>query len=285
MDNNQYIVGVYKWNSASNKYEHSTDGILKLFTNGKFTIINNGDTNTKLPVLTVLTDDFTENNTFVINNVKNINNAYDVEIITKNGKFGIRFDRSSSAAYNEFMKDYHKLKERINDATRYYESGKLKIFGDIVNGEFTGNCVEYHDNERNSIKYIGDMEDGDYDGSGEFLSECGLIKVCANNICGGVPNGTGKLFVCGKLIQIFKFQDYNKRVDTRDTNYCNKILQLVRKDHIAIYREGKFNALDADERVNYLFGVLADTCDELERTKSRLDEIEKSTKKSWKFFS
>lgn len=274
MASNQYIVGVYKWEPIEYVYKHYVDGILQLSTDGKFIILNGSSDS-------VFTSDFSDKNTFVINNVKNINNTYDVEIITNNKKFGIRFDRSSSAAYNEFMKEYHKIKERISGATRAYNSGRLEICGDIVNGLFTGNCIEYHDNRDNSVKYIGEFEEGEYDGSGEFFSECGLIRISANNICNGIPNGSGKLYVCNKLIETFQFNKNIQKLDTSATDYCRQLLELIRADHNDIYREGKFTSLDSDEKVTYLFKILTITCDELEKTKSRLDKLEKAP---WKLF-
>jgi hypothetical protein len=274
MAHNQYIVGVYKWEPIEYVYNHYVDGILQLSTDGKFIILNSSSES-------VFTSDFSDKNTFVINNVKNINNTYDVEIITNNKKFGIRFDRSSSAAYNEFIKEYHKIKERISGATRFYDSGRLEICGDSVNGLFTGNCIEYHDNKDNNVKYIGEFEDGEYDGSGEFFSECGLIRIRANNICNGVPNGSGNLYVCNTLIEKFQFDKNIQKLDTSSPNYCNQILKLIRDDHYDIYREGKFTSLDSNEKVTYLFKLLSITCDELDKTKSRLDKIEKP---SWKLF-
>jgi len=274
-----YLVGLYEWNAGTENYTHSVDGILHLSDDGAFNI---KEDRPGCVTCVRMEGDFSAKDTFVINNVKNINNRYDVEIILNRSKFGIRFDRSSSAAYVAFMKDYRKIKERTSNATRYYPSGNIWMCGDVLNGEFTGHCIEYYDNTYNSIKYIGDMEEGEYDGSGDFFSECGLIRVCANNICNGVPNGAGKLYVCGKLIQTFKYNDF--KLNTSLTDYCNKVLQHLRTDHVAIYRDGKFNAVSADEKVNYLFAIIAEMSDELEKTKSRLDQVEKITKKSWKLF-
>ena len=274
---NRYLVGLYGWDADTDKYTRVYDGELRLFDNGSYTITGQTGANKE----TVFYGDFSKKDTFVINSIKNINNKYDVEINADGRKFGVRFDRSSSAAYGAFMKEYHKIKECHCNTSRYYNGGNIWMHGDILNNEFTGHCVEYYDNVCNSVKYVGEMEDGDYDGSGEFFSECGLIRVCANNICNGVPNGTGKLYVCDKLLQTFKYNDLPK-LDTSSVTYCNDVLQHIRKiDHIAIYRDGKFKSLSAEGQISYLFSVISDISDELEKTKSRLDRIEK---KSWRLF-
>jgi hypothetical protein len=274
---NNYLVGLYRWDTDTDKYIYHTDCILKLSVTGAFELSGDIDKNTFIK-----NGDFSDKNTCIINNVKNVNNRYDVEIYLRADRLGIRFDRSSSAAYNAFMKQYYKIKEDDSGAS-YYENGKIKCAGNLLHGKFTGHCVEYHNNAHNTVKWIGEMEDGVYDGSGVFFSECGLIKVCANNICNGVPNGVGKLYVCGELIQTFKFKDLDK-IDTSSVDYCNKILQQVRKDHEVIYREGKFNAVDPEEKVNYLFSIITHMSDELEKTKSRLGDVEAHLRKSWRIF-
>lgn len=249
---NKFIVGVYSWNDSEMIYEFNNDATFHVYDDGKFKINNEkGDT--------LIESTFIDGCAYVLSNVKTVGRTFDVEIVTSAGKFGIRFDKSSSASHNKFMDEYNKIKSKRVATTRH-PSGKVKLEGfKDDEEEYTGMCVEYYDNYRNTVKYIGEFEDGDYDGSGEFFSSCGTLRLVVNNICSGVPNGVGKLFVAGKHMTNINFKTQGlESLDSKSDTYCEDVLRIVNnRDHINIIQRGRFDLMTTDEKLSYLFDEIA----------------------------
>jgi len=248
-----YIVEVFEWNDSSMQYALKSDGYLSVYETGKFTI---SDSNT---ITQLVAGSFKDNSAYVLSNVKTVGSTFDVEIVTHAcGKFGIRFDSSSSSSHKDFMKTYEKVKTSSVVITRYNSgSGNIKIEGPQTDDVYDGMCVEYYDNSVNSVKYIGEFEDNEYDGSGEFFSECGIIRLVANNICSGEPNGMGKLFIAGKHVENIKFSTI-EGLNSRSQSYCENILKAVRsKDHYNVIERGRFDLMNTNAKLNYLFNELS----------------------------
>jgi hypothetical protein len=246
-----YIVEIYEWNDSSMKYTLKSDGCLTVYETGKFAI---ADANTKTELVA---GSFKDNSAYVLSNVKTIGSTFDVEIVTRNnGKFGIRFDSSSSSSHKSFMKTYEKVKTSSVVVT-CCENGNIKIEGPQTNGVYDGMCVEYYDNLAHSVKYVGEFEDNEYDGSGEFFSECGIIRIIVNNICSGNPNGIGKLFIAGNHIENINFSSI-EGLDSKSQSYCEDVLRAVRsQDHSNIIEKGRFDLMGMDDKLNYLFKELS----------------------------
>ena len=254
-----YIVGVFAWDDSKMQYTLKSDGELYVYETGTFKITNSKGDN-------LVNGSFKNNSAYVLSNIKTVGSTFDVEIVTRcNGKFGIRFDASSSASHASFMKTYEKVKDTSVDVTRY-SNGKIKCEGPRTDNAYDGMCVEYHNNYSSSVKYIGEFEDDEYDGAGEFFSECGTIRLVANNICSGDPNGIGKLFIAGRHVENVKFSAIEGLCAT-DPLYCENILKAVRrKDYYDIIEKGKFDLMTTDDKLSYIFKEIS-----LLKAKDRVD--------------
>ena len=243
-----YIVGVYAWDDNSMQYTFKTDGDLRIYENGTFIIENSNS-------VELVNGSFKNNSAYVLSNTKTVGSTFDVEIVTHaNGKFGIRFDKSSSASHESFLKTYKKVQDS-SVVIKYHVNGKIKIEGPQVDGVYNGMCVEYYNNSTNSVKYIGEIEDDEYDGSGEFFSPCGTIRLVVNNICSGTPNGIGRLFIAGRHIDNVKFSALEGKIlYPKDELYCEQILKAIRsKDYYDIIEKGRFDLMTMDEKLSYIF--------------------------------
>ena len=98
----------------------------------------------------------------------------------------IIFDKHSSSSANNFKTKLNSLINQKYDIA-WYKSGNIKLYGKFTNITFIGE--EYYDTLDNKVKYKGEMEDNNYDGSGTFFSYDGLFSVHFNNICNNKPNG------------------------------------------------------------------------------------------------
>ncbi len=110
----------------------------------------------------------------------------------------IEFDDSSSSAYSEFKKTFEDLLNSKYE-TEYYNSGNVKYTGNIVTEDserlYNGEGTLYYDTYFNKAKYIGEFEDGKFDGAGKFFNQDGNVTLIANNISNGIPVQKGKLHI------------------------------------------------------------------------------------------
>jgi len=124
--------------------------------------------------------------------------------------FTIVFDSSSSSAYSEFKKTYN---EFVNSKyeTEYYPSERVMYVGEVLykkeaNDIITeripnGTGVLYYDLPDQMIKYVGEFENGMYDGAGIFYTTDGKISIQANNISAGIPTQKAKISINFKTKQ------------------------------------------------------------------------------------
>jgi hypothetical protein len=179
----------------------------------------------------------------------------DYEMTINGNKFGIRFDSRSNASERNFFMEYSKLKTKYQSA-EFYQSGNIKIEGMKTQDGFTGTCVEYYDSKTQSIKYVGEFEDGIYDGEGEFFSIDGNIRLSCKNICGGKPNGVGRLVVgknyASKIVQMKDVHD----IPTKTDDYAKKVYAKIEPNYEEILDTLAFIELSLEERILFLFKEL-----------------------------
>lgn len=115
----------------------------------------------------------------------------------------IRFDKSSASAYNEFKKTFIAMTNTLNETVNY-ANGRVWYIGEVLQVKEGDKLVDrvahgqgtfYYDGAKSQPKYIGECENGKYDGAGIFYSYDGKLSVSANNISNGIPTQKGKLSV------------------------------------------------------------------------------------------
>ena len=135
----------------------------------------------------------TKDNIYIVSKKAN-SFCFDYELYYNRGRFGIRFDKNSSAVEKIFFTEFTNFKKKSN-FIEYYPSANRKIEGKKLGNRYDGFCIEYYDTIDEQAKYVGEFEGGRYDGKGEFFSEDGLISLTCNNISHGVPNGNGRIVI------------------------------------------------------------------------------------------
>jgi len=151
----------------------------------------------------------------------------------------LRFDKSSSSAYSEFKKN---LTEMTNTQIEnvQYSNGRVWYVGEVLHikeGEKLvdrvahGQGTLYYNGAKTQPKYVGEFENGKYDGAGIFYSYCGKLSISANNISNGIPTQKGKLCVnFSKFNEVFEI-DFAQVFDTLCACYSKEQKQeFVRGD-------------------------------------------------------
>ena len=258
MDSNKligsYIVELFKWNTTKDIYEKKDDCTMTLTSDGSFEIKSNDK---KYILLNIITDNFL----IVSRNKHNLACMYnddftiDYEMCYDNNKFAIQFDSRSSASEKNFYDAFTKLRSEYK-FSEYYPSGNIFIEGLKTASGYNGYCIEYYDKEHSPIKYMGEFEDGKYDGAGDFFSVDGVICISCKNICGGKPNGLGKLIIGRnketKIIEMKNYNDINSNVD----NYTNLIYSRIEPKYEEKLEYLHFESMSLSDRTIYLFNEL-----------------------------
>ena len=166
----------------------------------------------------------------------------------------IIFDNSSSSAYADFKKTFNNYLNSKCE-TEYYPSGNEMYVGEVLYKKGmdevvverlpNGHGTYYYDTPSHKIKYIGDYEEGNYDGSGTFYSSDGKINVIALNISNGIPTQKGKLninfskkketieFQFNDVWEKFKFATKESKKEFVNSEYfVTSIVKLYWKDNI-----------------------------------------------------
>jgi hypothetical protein len=110
----------------------------------------------------------------------------------------INFDKNSSSAYLQFK---NLVINMINTKyqTEFYPSGNVYYIGEVlsINDKKVphGHGYLYYDSPNNKLKYIGEFENGNFDGTGVFYNKTGNISLKANNISNCIPTQKGTIFI------------------------------------------------------------------------------------------
>jgi hypothetical protein len=183
------------------------------------------------------------------------NFTIDYEMVYNHNKFGIRFDSRSSASEHNFYTEFDKLKKKYQ-FIEYYQSGNKKIEGSKTSSGYDGFCIEYYDNILSPIKYMGEFECGLYDGSGDFFSQNGHIRLVCNNICNGKPNGFGKLIIGkNKIIRLIAMKDFNN-LSSADDEYTSNIYLKIDPKYDEVLELLTFESMNNEDRTLYLLREL-----------------------------
>ena len=89
-----------------------------------------------------------------------------------NNQYGFRFDKNSSVSFDIFqykLEDHKNINKNL--VCEYYDNNRIKNYG-IKNKDdiWDGFKIEYYNKKNNSIKFKGEMEDGEYC-NGTFYSK------------------------------------------------------------------------------------------------------------------
>jgi hypothetical protein len=115
------------------------------------------------------------------------------------------FDSQSTSAFAHFRQKFSEM-INTNIETINYPSGNIYYFGETCDSPKRGiipdgSGTTHYDNGMLKVKYVGEFENGKYDGEGEFFSCDNKFSIKANNISNGIPTETGLLSI--KLGTIF----------------------------------------------------------------------------------
>lgn len=254
---NTYIVELFKWDNEKQLYEKKDDCLLSLDSlNGTLKLESS-----KTEKVLYLSVNIVNENILILsrerNNVASMYNptfTIDYEMFYDGKKFGIRFDSRSSASETNFITEFKKCRSKVQ-AKEYYRSGNIKCEGTKTDTGFNGMCIEYYDRNDSPIKYMGEFEDGQYDGQGEFFSEDGNIRLICRNICAGKPTGLGKLIVGkNKLVKQIAMKDFTEQ--STDVKYTNNIYARIEPKHNEFIELINFESLSTDDKLVYLFKEL-----------------------------
>jgi hypothetical protein len=230
---------------------------------GDFKIIS-ADNNVPYVGLNIIEDNFyiisrERQNIASLNNISNniSNNVsedlkIDYEMKFKNHKFGIRFDARSAASEANFYKEYMCLKNICKFSERY-PSGNIRIEGTKTESGYNGYCIEYYDMIQSPVKYMGEFEDGKYDGEGDFFSSDGLIRLNCKNICAGKPNGIGRLIIGrNKITHMIDMKKFNT-LDSYHEDYTKDIYKQIEPKYDELLVLLGFEAMTVESQSMYLF--------------------------------
>ncbi|VBB18220.1 hypothetical protein YASMINEVIRUS_683 [Yasminevirus sp. GU-2018] len=261
---NRYIVEVFTWNSNTNVYEKKDDCVMMLDSKtGDLSIESSTTKNLLYMSFNIVNDDFSilskeRHNVSHLRYRSTLSNGVqsdqtiDYEMRYKNNRFGVRFDSRSSASATNFQTEYTKLRTKHRTVEKY-QSGRIKLEGFKTNSGVTGTGIEYYDIDGSPIKYVGEFEEGVYDGEGEFYSASGDIVLHCNNICSGVPNGKGT-FVVGKnkLIRVLEMKDFKDLSSKRD-DYLSSIYSRIDPAYEETLELVRFESLSLEDRTIFMF--------------------------------
>lgn len=264
-----YVVELFRWNPVDNIYEKKDDCTMTLdISTGDFTVVSASLVGKK-PEQTYISVNVINDNFSIISrerqNIASLHNlsrsnasqlnrdlTIDYEMRFENHRFGIRFDSRSSASEANFFNEFTKLRTKCKFTERY-PSGNIKIEGTKTNSGYNGFCIEYYDKEGSPIKYMGEYEDGKYDGEGEFFSADGNIRISCKNICSGKPNGVGRLVVGrNRVTKDIDMKDYAD-IKSIDPKYTNTIYARIEPMYDELMELLNFEALSLENRTMYLF--------------------------------
>lgn len=269
MAKNSYIVDLFEFDDSQNRYKFKDSCVMTLEQGSGNLIITSDICKDKIHVsINIINDDVAiisrekhhiaglyKITSIESNVVQCIDTAIDYVLRYKNFTFGVRFDTRSTSSANHFFGEYTKIRTTHRFIEKY-ESGRIKLEGSKINKGPNGLCIEYYDLDNSPIKYVGQFEDGKYDGEGEFYSDDGNIKLHCKNICAGVPNGNGFLVVgrnkIHRTIQMKQFKHLKSISDT----YTNDIYATLEPDYGTVMNLIRFEALSLEDRTLYLFGEI-----------------------------
>jgi len=198
----------------------------------------------------------------------NNNEDSDLTFNYKNKMYGIRFDKHSKSSFNNFQKTFNTIKDK-KFFTKYYDNGRIKITGEYSNDQYNGCITEYHNNNNNSIKFEGEMEDDEYV-EGKFRNIDNNITLEALNITNGLINGYIKIVYKNDIDNIendYLWQDIQgcDNINCDSSSFVDDVCSLVYGDEFI--EEHKFKNFSTN---NQLFRIYR----YIEQINNKLEQIE-----------
>jgi hypothetical protein len=244
---NTYIIELFTWKNTESVYEKKDDCLMILNLSGKqmgYLTIKSDNKELEYMTVDILNENLVilsreKHNVMSMWNVINNSQVIDYEMYYNGTKFGIRFDTRSSAAEKNFLTEFNKLRKAVQTDDGY-----------------NGYCIEYYDNVNSPIKYMGEFEDGEYDGVGEFFSEDSNIRLICGTICNGVPNGHGKLIIGkNKIVQNVDMKKIKYLANS--PSYTNQICMDLFPEYNDLIEQVNFEAMGSvDDKLIYLLKKL-----------------------------
>jgi hypothetical protein len=252
-ENSKYIINIYKKDNENSDWIDCGSGFVFIQNTswGTYLLISNYANKYEMDYFVYLNCPINDKLNVEYKESDN-NSGYTVRFNNLKQFIGIKFDSNSSAAFKNF-KETLEIKIKSKQEIIYYPSGNIMIVGQSVDGQLTGKGTAFYDNDERIIKYVGDFENGQCDGSGIFYSENKMIELEINNISNGKPIDTCKIIIKRKndkkLIKHFDIKDIKIKYDIYEHDFCYKIAKYF----LPNINELLFNDLSSDEKIEKLY--------------------------------
>lgn len=222
-----FIANYFKLNNITSEFENKGLYTIKLneelYQPCLLFLKNENNFDFRLPINKSINYDFTKEK------------EYDLLI---NQNIGLRFDKNSSVSFDIFKEKLDKIIKNEQVITYYEKTNKILFFGNQnEDKQWDGKVTEYFNNRKNSIKFQGEMEDGEYV-SGIFNNKEETISIQINNIVNNIPNGYIQINVGDDNYNII----YN---DDEDINIADKeFVNNFSSKHFGIEFMNKLNFIN-----------------------------------------
>lgn len=199
---------------------------------------------------------------------------YKYSVVSSITKSVIRFDKSSASAYSDFKKNFSEM-TNTKIETVHYASGRIWYIGEVLHIKKCEKLVDrvahghgtfYYDGAKSQPKYVGEFENGKYDGAGIFYSYDGKLSVSANNISNGIPTQRGKLSV-----------NFNKRSEIFEVDFSH----VFEKWCSEYSKERKQDFVRSDNFVKIVTQTYWNNDEPIERTIFREQSVEDKQVEIW----
>lgn len=139
-------------------------------------------------------------------------------------EIGFRFDKNSSVSFDIFKEELNKIINNQQTIKYYENTNKIQYFGDEnKNKEWDGKVSEYYNNRKNSLKFQGEMEEGEYC-NGIFYNSEGSISIEINNIVDNIPNGYIIINIDKNIYKLmYEDLENNELYDIKYFDFVNKL--------------------------------------------------------------
>ena len=183
----------------------------------------------------------------------------------------IKFDSNSSSAWVNYKTLIVTIINTKNEIERY-PSGNILCIGDILykNNKriLHGSGTVFYDKPTNNIMYIGEFENGLFDGSGIFYSLDGNVLITVNNIANGIPKHCGEIKINYPNYELIKEISFYDIWDKLNISSNDAIISFVNSDKFVdtitklvwtntkSLEEYKFEVMSPDDKFNLFYSKI-----------------------------
>jgi hypothetical protein len=202
----------------------------------------------------------------------NISVSFDDDLFeSKINNIIVKFDSNSSSAWTNYKLIIYTI-INTKDEIEKYPSGNVMCIGNILYKNdkrvLHGNGTVFYDTPTNNIMYIGEFENGIFDGAGEFFSMDGYVSIRINNIVNGIPKHNGEIkinYPNYKLIRDINFNTIWTKLNiisdeeittlVLSNNFVDTITKIV-WTNLKSLDDTQFEIMSLNEKCNLLFSKI-----------------------------